>query len=372
MAPKLQRFPSPRNAHVVVSDPADSIAAKRPATPHSCRTVNAFPRLSNIRFPGWFERNWRNSATVAAIFLGAVLASPKAFDGTVIFLSPGNLTDALRALVPVAIVALAMTLVVLTGGIDLSVGSTLALAGVLTSRLITEWRSDLAQPVQMFVSIAIGALAGLLVGAINGGAIAWLRIQPFIVTLASMIGIRGLALWTANNERIGLGVGQDLAGQFGEFFARKGVMVGTWMALTIAFLILLNRTVFGRQLRALGDNPSAAYLAGLPVKSILVAVYGLSGLAAGLAGVLLTARTTTGDPNAGVAFELDAIAVVVIGGTSLAGGRGGIFGTFCGALIIGMVTNILGLRNVGSNAQLMLKALIILVSVAAQRARPRS
>ena len=314
MAPKLQRFPSPRNAHVVVSDPADSIAAKRPATPHSCRTVNAFPRLSNIRFPGWFERNWRNSATVAAIFLGAVLASPKAFDGTVIFLSPGNLTDALRALVPVAIVALAMTLVVLTGGIDLSVGSTLALAGVLTSRLITEWRSDLAQPVQMFVSIAIGALAGLLVGAINGGAIAWLRIQPFIVTLASMIGIRGLALWTANNERIGLGVGQDLAGQFGEFFARKGVMVGTWMALTIAFLILLNRTVFGRQLRALGDNPSAAYLAGLPVKSILVAVYGLSGLAAGLAGVLLTARTTTGDPNAGVAFELDAIAVVVIGG----------------------------------------------------------
>jgi len=334
--------------------------------------LNAIRKLSNIRYPSWIQRNWRHWATVATLFLGAVLASPRAFDGSIIFLSPGNLTDALRALVPVAIVALAMTLVIVTGGIDLSVGSTLALTGVLASRLLTEWHSELGIPLQMFLSITISAFAGLLVGAINGGAIAWLRIQPFIVTLASMIGIRGLALWTADNERIGLGVGQDLAGQFGELLARKGVMVGTWLVLTMAFLLLLNRTVFGRQLRALGDNPAAAHLAGLPVKSILVAVYGLSGLLAGVAGVLLAARTTTGDPNAGVAFELDAIAVVVIGGTSLAGGRGGIFGTFCGALIIGMITNILGLRNVGSNAQLMLKALIILVSVAAQKSRARS
>jgi ribose transport system permease protein len=149
-------------------------------------------------------------------------------------------------------------------------------------------------------------------------------------------------------------------------------MVGTWLILAVLFALLLNRTVFGRHLRALGDNGTAARLAGLPIERIQVAVYGLSGLLAGMAGVLLAARTTTGDPNAGVALELDAIAVVVIGGASLSGGRGGIYGTVCGALIIGIVTNILGLRNVGSNAQLMLKAVIIVLAVAAQRSKNRS
>lgn len=328
-----------------------------------------FPRFSAIPLPPGLRRHARDTATVLAIFLGAIFASPRAFDGSIIFLSAGNLTDALRALVPVAIVALAMTLVILTGGIDLSVGSTLALSGVLTARLLTEWQPHWGFAVHATAAMTTGILLAALVGVVNGSVIAWLRIQPFIVTLASMIGVRGLALWIANNERIGLGVSRDIAGQFGEFFARKDVMVGSWCALSMAVLLVLNRTVFGRQLRALGDNPAAAHLAGLPVNRILIGVYALSGLFAGISGVLLAARTTTGDPNAGVAFELDAIAVVVIGGTSLAGGRGGIYGTFCGALIIGMVTNILGLRNVGSNAQLMLKALIILISVAVQRPR---
>jgi len=134
----------------------------------------------------------------------------------------------------------------------------------------------------------------------------------------------------------------------------------------------LNKTVFGRHLRALGDNATAARLAALPIARIQIAAYAWSGLLAGIGGILLAARTTIGDPNAGVAMELDAIAVVVIGGASLPGGRGGIYGALCGALIIGMVTHILGLRNVGSNAQLMLKAVIIVLSVAAQRTRPRS
>lgn len=323
-------------------------------------------RMRMHRVPGWKE-----TATVLAIFVVAVLASPRAFDGSIIFLDPANLTDALRALVPVAITSLAMTFVILTGGIDLSVGAMLALSGVVTARVLMEWQTGPAPAQHIAVALMAGILAAAMVGFLNGVLISWLRIQAFIVTLASMIGVRGLALWTANNERIGLGVGQDVPGHFGEWFSRKGVMVGTWLVLAVVFFLILNRTVFGRHLRALGDNSSAARLAGLPIARIQIAVYTLSGLLAGVAGVLLAARTTTGDPNAGVALELDAIAVVVIGGASLAGGRGGIYGTLSGALIIGMVTNILGLRNVGSNAQLVLKAAIIVLSVAAQRTRGR-
>ena len=330
------------------------------------------PSFIRSHFPLGRWAGWKTTATVLAIFLGAVVASPRAWDGGIIFFDPANLTDALRALVPVAITALAMTLVILTGGIDLSVGAILALSGVVTARLLTDWQPSLPSTQHIAAAIGAGVLVGLLAGCLNGLLISWLKIQAFIVTLASMIGIRGFALWTANNERIGLGVGHDVPGQFGEWFSRKGVMVGTWLILGVLFALLLNRTVFGRHLRALGDNGPAASLAGLPIEMIQIAVYGLSGLLAGIAGVLLAARTTTGDPNAGVALELDAIAVVVIGGASLSGGRGGIYGTVCGALIIGMVTNILGLRNVGSNAQLMLKAVIIVLAVAAQRSKSRS
>lgn len=329
--------------------------------------------ISNQPFRALLSRpGAKETATVLAIFLGAILVSPRAFDGSLIFLQPANLTDALRALVPIAITGLAMTYVILTGGIDLSVGSILALSGVVTARLLTEWDPGVSMLAHLSVAVLAGVLAGTLAGMLNGLLIAWLGIQAFIVTLASMIGIRGVALWIANNERIGLGVGQDVPGSFGSMCSSKLVMVGVWLGLAAVFFLVLNRTVFGRHLRAMGDNPTAARLAGLAMGRIQIAVYGLSGLLAGIAGVLMAARTTTGDPNAGVALELDAIAVVVIGGASLSGGRGGIYGTLCGALIIGMVTNILGLRNVGSNAQLVLKAGIIILSVAAQRRRHRS
>jgi ribose transport system permease protein len=326
------------------------------------------------RFRHAFEdgSSWKSTVAMLAVFVGAAFASPRSMDGHNIFLDAANLTDALRALVPVAVIALAMTFVILTGGIDLSVGAVVALSGVVTARLLMDWKPVLAPSLHLGAAILAGLGAGLLAGCLNGVLISWLRIQPFIVTLASMIGLRGLALWVSNNERIGLGVGRDVGGLFGEWFSSKALMVGTWMVLALVFAILLNRMVFGRHLRALGDNPTAALLAGLPVARIQIAAYALSGVLAGVAGILLAARTTTGDPNAGVAMELDAIAVVVIGGASLSGGRGGIYGTLCGALIIGMVTNVLGLRNVGSNAQLVLKAVIIVLSVAAQRNRPRS
>lgn len=300
--------------------------------------------------------------------LGAAL-SPTTPRGGNTFLQPGNLTDALRAVAPVGIAALAMTLVILTGGIDLSVGSAAALAGVVAGRLLVEWHPG--WPLGIHVASAMGlALLGCgAAGMLNGAVIAALRIQPFVITLASMIGVRGLALWLANNERIGLGVGQDAPGTFGAWLSGKAAMIGIWAVLALVAVVVLERTVFGRYVRALGDNPEAARQAGLPVRWIQFAVYTISGALAGLAGLLIAARTTTGDPNAGVAMELDTIAVVVIGGASLSGGKGGIVGTVIGTMIIGAVTNVLGLRNVDFNMQLVLKAVIIVLAVASQRRR---
>ncbi len=343
-----------------------------------CPCILSTPGMATVpsaqRSPFPFARwgNWRITLTVFAVFIGAALVSPRSFEGGNIFLDLANLTDALRALVPVAIIALAMTFVILTAGIDLSVGAIIALSGVITARILADWHPAIGLGLHVSLAILAGVIVGLLAGFLNGMLVTWLRIQSFIVTLASMIGLRGLALWVADNERIGLGVGHDAGGLFGTWFSSKPLMVGTWISLSLVFFLILSRTVFGRHLRALGDNATASYLAGLPVVRIQVAAYALSGLLAGISGVLLAARTTTGDPNAGVTMELDAIAMVVIGGTSLSGGRGGIYGTVCGALIIGVVTNVLGLRNVGSNAQLVLKAVIIVLSVAAQRTRERS
>lgn len=306
------------------------------------------------------------------IFIVAIILSPRTFQGEIIFLQVGNLTDMLRSTAPVAIMALAMTFVILTAGIDLCVGSIVALSGVVTAMLLTAWQPEISKTSQVGVAIFGAIIAGAIVGLINGSLIAMLDIQPFIITLASMIGIRGLALWLSNNERIGLGVGDDVAGQFSDVFSGKFLMIGTFIFLAIIFALLLNKTVFGRYVRAVGDNALASRYAGLPIRRVLIIVYSLSGMMAGIAGVLMTARTTTGDPNAGIASELDVIAVVVIGGTSLAGGKGSILGTIIGVLIIGILTNILGLKNVDSNQQLMLKALIIIVAVALQRKKGKN
>ncbi len=313
----------------------------------------------------------KDALVLLAILFLAALISPRSSRGEIIFLTPGNLTDALRAITPVGIIALAMTYVILAGGIDLSVGSVVALSGVVVARILVEWKAPPSSTFHIAIAAAAALIGCGLVGVLNGVLTARLEIQPFVITLASMIGIRGLALWLSNNERIGLGVGTDAAGRFGTIFASKGAMIGLFAVLALIFLVVLNRTVFGRYVRAIGDNPVAAHHVGLPIRAVQVAVYGLAGLMAGVAGLLLAARTTTGDPNAGIAMELDTIAVVVIGGASLSGGRGGIGGTLNGALIVGTVTNILGLRNVDFNLQLVLKAVIIVLAVALQR-RKRS
>ncbi len=294
--------------------------------------------------------------TLLLIVIMAVLGTP-----TRIFLDPGNLTDILRQVSVTGIIALAMTFVILTAGIDLSVGSTLALATSVVAMELVKPNANIA------IAILAALAASAAVGAVNGACVAWLKIQPFVVTLATMIGIRGLAKWLTGNANIDIGFGQDTAARFAELLRTKPVVIGTWIALSVIFWILLQRTVFGRNVRAVGDNEHAALYAGLPIRSVKIWVYTLAGLLSGVAGVLYAAENHQGNPNAGVAYELDAIAAVVIGGTKLSGGSGSIGGTIVGTLTIGVLTNMLRLNNVDSNVEMMLKAVIIVLAVTLQK-----
>jgi ribose transport system permease protein len=299
------------------------------------------------------------------VFLGALVAGRPSLP---IFLEVGNLTDTLRAVTVVGVMALAMTFVILTAGIDLSVGSILALSTCVLSKLLTVWNP----PGMAFVPhIAIAVLAAIaactLVGAVSGVVIARIGVPPFIVTLAAMIGIRGLGKWLTNNATLDIGFGQDAAALFAKVVSTKWVTITSYAVLAAGFAGLLGKTVFGRYVRAVGDNEKAAKYSGLPIASVKIWVYALSGLLAGVAGVLYAAQTNQGDPNAGMGYELDVIAAVVIGGTSLAGGRGSVVGTVIGTLIVGVLTNILGLRNVDSNVQMMIKAVIIILAVWLQK-----
>jgi ribose transport system permease protein len=299
----------------------------------------------------------------------AIVISPRAFDGSLIFLQVGNLTDILRQVSLIGILSTGMTFVILTAGIDLGVGSVLALSSTIVAMMLTRhWQAGPYGPhIALAIAIAVGACTAT--GTVNGLLIANLRVQPFIVTLASMIGVRGLAKWLTSNENIDIGFGQDVASEFASFFRQKSIFIASYACLAVLFGILLSKTVFGRYVRAVGDNERAALYSGLPIRQTKIWVYALSGALAGVAGVLYAAENHQGNPNAGVAYELDAIAAAVIGGTRLSGGTGSVFGTVLGTLIMGVLTNMLRLNNVESNVEMMIKAVIILLAVALQRER---
>ena len=309
-------------------------------------------------------RKAESLAALVGILVLAVAISPTGSDGSRIFLQAGNLTDILRQISLIGIMSLAMTLVILTGGIDLSVGSILA----LSTSLVAMWLArGYTQHIAVAILVAVAASAAA--GALSGVVIALTRIQPFIVTLAAMIGVRGLAKWLTSNQNIDIGFWRDLAAGFAAIFREKALVIGSYAAAAAVFWVVLARTVFGRHVRAVGDNEKAAEYAGLPIKRTKIWVYTLSGLLSGFAGVLYAAENHQGNPNAGVAYELDAIAGVVIGGTRLSGGQGSISGTIVGTLIMGVLTNMLRLNNVDSNVEMMIKAVIIVLAVAVQRER---
>jgi ribose transport system permease protein len=293
-----------------------------------------------------------------------VLILAIAITPTHVFLDPGNLTDILRQISLIGILSLAMTFVILTAGIDLSVGSILALSTSLVAMWLTR-----AYTANIAMAILVAVAASAAVGALNGAVIAFTRIQPFIVTLAAMIGVRGLAKWITSNQNIDIGFGHDLAAEFAAIFRGKAIVIGSYAVAAAVFWVTLAKSVFGRHVRAVGDNEKAAEYAGLPIRRTKIWVYTLSGLLSGFAGVLYAAENHQGNPNAGMAYELDAIAAVVIGGTRLSGGKGTIWGTIVGTLIMGVLTNMLRLNNVDSNIEMMIKAVIIVLAVAVQRER---
>jgi ribose transport system permease protein len=311
----------------------------------------------------------RSFLALLGIVIVAGVTSPTAFDGSNIFFQAGNLSDVLRQVALIGIIAVGMTFVILTAGIDLSVGSLLAFSTAATAMCLTRFWVGTSLPVHLFLAVSTAVLLTTLLGTLNGVVIAKLRVQPFIVTLASMIGIRGLAKWGTHNENIDLGFGTDPASVFASIFRMKSVVIWSYIVLAAIFGVVLTRTVFGRYVRAVGDNEKAAYYSGLPIQSVKIWVYTLSGLLSGYAGVLYAAANHQGNPNAGNSYELDAIAAVVIGGTRLSGGQGSIIGTILGTLIMGVLTNMLRLNNVDSNMEMMIKAVIIVLAVVVQRER---
>ncbi|MDI1243414.1 MAG: ABC transporter permease [bacterium] len=275
------------------------------------------------------------------------------------FLTPENLLNILRQNSMLGLVALGMTFVILTGGIDLSVGALLAVAGVIAASLAGQG---------LIVALPAAVAAATILGLINGLVISKGRIQPFIVTLAMMIAARGLALAVTGEESVRITSSSDSFGWLGR--GSIGFVPVPIVILLVAFAVgwlVLNHTRFGRNVLAVGDNDEAARLMGLNTDRVTILVYAISGALAGLAGVILASRLGTGQPVAGVGWELDAIAAVVIGGTLLTGGQGSALATLVGVLLLGVIFNLFNLEGqISPWWQLVLRGLILLFVVVVQ------
>lgn len=272
------------------------------------------------------------------------------------FFTQANLSNVLRQNAFIAILAAGMTFVILTGGIDLSVGSVVGLSGVVTAGL-------LAGGAGLTVAIAAGLFVGLVVGLVNGLAVTTLRIPAFVVTLAMMLVVRGAAFKYTDARTI-TGLPEPFA------VLSSGVATAAIMGVVfVAAWIVLVRTPIGRHVYAVGGNVAAAWLSGVRVARVQLAVYATCGLSAGLAGVLVASRLNAGYPRAGEYYELDAIAAVVVGGTSLFGGRGSIWGTLAGAFFIGILNNALNLFQVSTYDQMIVKGAVLLAATSLDRWR---
>jgi ribose transport system permease protein len=329
--------------------------------------------VNRVQVSAW-STVFGGSVSRAFFALTAVLLLGALFHGDGSFYAWHTHRDMLRQVSVYGILACGMTIVVIAGGIDLSVGSVLGLIAVLFSMLTIhgQWSAGLAVP----LCLAAGALCGLF----SGSFIARFALQPFIVTLAMMVFARGLAKHLSGGKKISTYVeipgggfeNRELPAIFSAIDTR--VLGGNLAVVTIIFLLsvaltwlLLARTRPGRHLYAVGGNETAAYLSGVPVSSAKLLAYGASGFFAAIAGICQAAQETQGDPEAGSGYELTAIAMVVIGGTNLMGGRGSVLLTLLGALTIGYLDKILSLNAVGESSRLMLTGGIIVAAVLLQR-----
>ncbi|EKM23250.1 branched-chain amino acid transport system / permease component family protein [Vibrio harveyi] len=303
-----------------------------------------------------FTKEWliEQKSLIALLFLIVVVS----------FLNPNfftvdNILNILRQTSVNAIIAVGMTLVILTAGIDLSVGSVLALCGAFAASMI-------ALEVPVLVAVPTALFAGAALGAISGIIIAKGKVQAFIATLVTMTLLRGVTMVYTDGRPISTGFTDtaDAFAWFGTGYA-LGIPVPVWLMVIVfaAAWYLLNHTRFGRYVYALGGNESATRLSGINVDRVKIGVYAICGMLAALAGIIVTSRLSSAQPTAGMGYELDAIAAVVLGGTSLMGGKGRIMGTLIGALIIGFLNNALNLLDVSSYYQMIVKAVVILLAV---------
>lgn len=275
------------------------------------------------------------------------------------FLSIANIKNVLTQVSVNAVIAIGMSFVILTGGIDLSVGSILAVSGAAAASIIKSTGN-------LFLAIIVAITIGCVIGLINGLLVSKGKIQAFIVTLATMTIFRGVTYVYTNGTPIS-GLGQS--------FSSIGNTMVLGLPIPVIFMIIvfgigfyiLSQTRYGRYLYALGGNEDSARLSGINTNKIKTLVYVICGATAALSGIIVTSRIGSASPNAGVGFELDAIAAVVLGGTSLAGGEGSVVGTIIGALIIGVLNNGLNLMNVSPFYQAIVKGLVILLAVIVEK-----
>ena len=311
--------------------------------------------LTGLKMFEWLKQQKALIALLVLIVVASLLNDQ--------FFTTGNLMNILRQTSVNAIIAVGMTLVILTAGIDLSVGAILALTGALGASMVSA-------ELPLIVALPLTLLLGGALGAMNGLLISKGKVQAFIATLVTMTAIRGLTMVYTEGRPISTGF-TDIADSFAFIGTgwMAGVPVPVWLMLITFVLIwaLLTHTRLGRYIYAIGGNESAARLSGINVDRVKIAVYALSGTMAALAGLIVTSRLSSAQPTAGTSYELDAIAAVVVGGASLAGGRGFIWGTLVGALIIGFLNNALNLLDVSSYYQMIAKAGVILLAVLADR-----
>lgn len=302
------------------------------------------------------KKIWSNKPLIGLIIFAVIVSvlNPR-------FLTHANILNVLRQTSINSIIAIGMTLVILTGGIDLSVGSILAFCGAVMASLLNAGHNPI---LAFIVTLALG----LVFGFFNGFLVSKMKLQTFIVTLVTMTFLRGATLVFTEGKPITVDDGGLLFENIGGgYLFDIPIPIYIMIALFVAGHYLLMHTKFGRYTYAIGGNEEATKLSGINVDKVKMWVYGLCGMLSALAGVILTSRLYSAQPTAGSGYELDAIAAVVLGGTSLAGGVGRVTGTALGALIIGVLGNALNLLNVSSYYQMMIKAIVILIAVLIDR-----
>ena len=273
------------------------------------------------------------------------------------FLKPNNLISVLRQISINAYIALGMTLIIILGHIDLSVGAIVAMSGTLTVGFIV------TQGLPIPVAIPLGILLGMAAGMISGMIVTYFRVPAFIITMAMMNVCSGVAYVYSGGQATRINDDFFSAIGTGYLFNTIPLPVVYMIILIIVISFLLGKTKFGTYIYAIGGNREAARLSGVPIKKVEIAVFTISGVLSAFAGLVLCSRMYSGQPSVGSGYELDAIAACVLGGTSMSGGKGRISGTIFGAMVIGVISNGLNLIGVSSYWQLIVKGLIIACAV---------